>query len=46
MTATLNPMCINCAKLNKSCNGTTNQVWTGCIYKEVKLNDEFRTDPH
>lgn len=33
MTATLNPMCINCAKLNKSCNGTTNQVWTGCIYK-------------
>jgi hypothetical protein len=36
MTATLNPMCINCAKLNKSCNGTTNQVWTGCIYKEVK----------
>lgn len=31
-----NSMCLTCAKLGKDCNGTTSQVWTGCIYKEVK----------
>ena len=30
----LNPMCFDCVRLNKDCNGTTCQAWTGCIYKE------------
>ena len=31
-----NPMCLTCAKFGKDCDGSTNQVWTGCIYKEAK----------
>lgn len=32
----LNHMCKNCTCLNVDCNGTTNKVWTGCIYKKTK----------
>ena len=40
----LNPMCLNCIKLSKECKGTTNQTWTGCIYKkrEEKNNGIFK----
>lgn len=31
----LNTMCLNCKKLNNGCKGTKNQLWSGCIYKEV-----------
>lgn len=31
-----NPMCLTCAKFGKDCDGSTNQVWTGCIYKVSK----------
>lgn len=30
----LNNMCKNCNCLNKDCKGTTNQVYTGCIFKK------------
>lgn len=29
----LNPMCLNCMKLDTECAGKKNPVWTGCIYK-------------
>ena len=31
----VNPMCLNCTKYNNGCNGETNPVFTGCIFKEV-----------
>lgn len=35
----LNKMCITCKCLGKSCNGTTEQVWTGCVYYKSKMNN-------
>lgn len=32
----LNAMCFDCLKCGESCNGTTCQTWTGCIYRKVK----------
>lgn len=32
----LNAMCFDCLKRGESCNGTTCQTWTGCIYRKVK----------
>lgn len=29
----INTMCENCACLGDTCQGSTNQTWTGCIYK-------------
>lgn len=31
----INSMCENCKCLNNSCNGTTEKVWTGCIYRKT-----------
>lgn len=31
----LNKMCENCLCLGKDCNGTENQVWSGCIYRKT-----------
>lgn len=30
-----NPMCYNCKSFEKSCKGSTNKVYSGCVYKEV-----------
>lgn len=30
-----NPMCYNCKNFGKSCKGSTNKIYSGCIYKEV-----------
>lgn len=30
----LNPICTDCKKLGKDCNGTTCQTWTGCVSYE------------
>lgn len=30
----LNPMCKNC--INGECRGTTNKVWSGCVYRITK----------
>lgn len=32
--APVNPMCISCANYGPECAGTTEKVWTGCIYKK------------
>ena len=33
----LNPMCLGCTQLGNCCDGSTNPVWTGCIFrKEAK----------
>ena len=29
------PMCYNCKSFGKSCKGSTNKVYSGCVYKEV-----------
>lgn len=29
------PMCYNCKNFGKSCKGSTNKVYSGCVYKEV-----------
>jgi len=30
-----NPMCYSCKNFGKSCKGSTNKVYSGCVYKEV-----------
>lgn len=30
-----NPMCYNCKSFGKSCNGSTNKIYSGCVYKKV-----------
>ena len=30
-----NSMCYNCKKFNKSCSGSKNKIYGGCIYREV-----------
>lgn len=30
-----NPMCYNCKNFWKSCKGSTNKIYSGCVYKEV-----------
>ena len=32
----LNEMCKSCGRCGKDCHGTTEKVWTGCIYKTPK----------
>ena len=34
--SSLNTMCFDCLERGKSCNGTTCQTWTGCVYRKVK----------
>jgi len=31
-----NSMCLNCEKLNNGCQGTTNTIYSGCIYKSER----------
>lgn len=35
----LNSMCLNCACLGNDCTGSHIQVFTGCIYKQVKTEE-------
>lgn len=30
-----NPMCYDCKSFGKSCKGTINRIYSGCVYKEV-----------
>lgn len=30
----LNPICVDCKRRGATCDGTTCQTWTGCIYRE------------
>ena len=34
-TLEYNPMCYNCKSFGKSCKGSKNKVYSGCIYKEI-----------
>ena len=31
----LNPICTGCKARGTTCNGTTCQTWTGCIYRKI-----------
>ena len=33
----LNPMCVNC--INPDCFGTTNKLWSGCIYRQTEKKE-------
>lgn len=33
----LNPMCKGCSNLFKDCQGSTEMVWTGCVYRNKKI---------
>ena len=35
ITNELNTMCHDCYRLNKGCDGTKEQAWTGCVYKSI-----------
>ena len=34
-----NSMCNGCTKLGNECDGTTNKIWSDCIYRTVKKED-------
>ena len=36
----LNRMCNQCSRLNKDCNGTENQTWTGCVRRTTTLDEQ------
>lgn len=40
----VNRMCLNCGKFGGECQGTTEKVWTGCIYKKPKDRLEKATE--
>lgn len=31
----LNPICTGCKARGTTCNGTTCQTWTGCVYRKI-----------
>ena len=35
----LNPMCLGCTQLDNCCDGSTNPVWTGCIFRKEAKQD-------
>lgn len=34
-TLEYNAMCYNCKSFGKSCKGSTNKIYSGCVYREV-----------
>ena len=42
ITDELNNMCKDCNCLNKDCEGTNEQSWTGCIYKGMKSGQKVK----
>jgi hypothetical protein len=34
-TLEYNPMCYNCKNFEKSCKGSMNKIYSGCVYREV-----------
>lgn len=39
----LNSMCSNCNCLGKTCDGTTEQVWTGCVFRKVESSNGIQS---
>lgn len=35
VTPPLNPICTACKARGVTCDGTTCQTWTGCIYRKI-----------
>lgn len=35
----LNSMCLDCICRGTDCDGTTEQVWTGCVYRQIKTTE-------
>lgn len=31
----LNPICVDCKRRGETCDGTTCQAWTGCVYRKI-----------
>lgn len=31
----LNPICVDCKRRGATCDGTTCQAWTGCVYRKI-----------
>lgn len=31
----LNPICVDCKRHGATCDGTTCQAWTGCVYRKI-----------
>ncbi len=31
----LNSICVNCLEYGKTCDGSTCQAWTGCVYRKT-----------
>ena len=46
MNETLNRMCKDCLCLGKDCNGETNHIYTGCIFKKSEPNAIYGDDSH
>lgn len=47
MTNELNKMCKSCRSLNKDCDGTKEQAWTGCIFKGIHEGQKVKiTNPY
>lgn len=41
----LNRMCLDCTERGQSCEGTTCQTWTGCIYRKAKTSHQSSVIP-
>lgn len=46
VTADINSICIDCVKFRRSCEGTTCQVWTGCVRRETEREQTARIFEH
>lgn len=46
VTADINSICIDCVKFRRSCEGTTCQVWTGCVHRETEREQAARVFEH
>lgn len=40
----LNKMCNDCGCLHRDCDGTENQNWTNCVYKEKIVNKQNKDE--
>ena len=38
-TEGINSICVQCINLGKTCQGTKNPVWTGCVHRQTVKRD-------
>ena len=46
MNETLNRMCKDCLCFGKDCKGSTNSIYTGCVFKKSEPNAIYSDDSH